>query len=202
MPTDNRKTVRNDGARSTLVPQFATPDPTPDLEVGEATQALPPVPSTLSVPLVASQEATEPAGPRQGLAGKLLGLGNRRPDTPDGTPSGISSPESGGRRQPVGAAEAAVLIAGLIGVLALGAAWLVQMRSAGHRTLRKPTKTQQNDIARPLAQIASRHVPADLLHADLGDAIQALTAAGAYITSGPLVTPAVQSETAGPNPEE
>lgn len=194
MPTDNRRAGRDDNQRPILVPQFAAPDPPPppaeDPTRPAGDRQTEPLPTAAPEP---------PPGRRQGLAGRL-GLPMPKPDTPDdGTRSPTSSPGSG--RTPVGAAEAAALIAGLLGVLALGAAWFVQLRTGGYRTLRKPTKQQTRDIAGPLAAIASRHVPADLLHADLGDAIHALTAAGAYVTAGPLTVPALVDE-AGPNQEE
>ena len=90
-------------------------------------------------------------------------------------------------RKKVGVEEATVLMAGLLGVATLGCAWLVQRRSRGQKTLRQPSSVESDRIAAPLARIAARLVPADLLAPSLADAIMAMSATGAYLTDGPLI---------------
>jgi hypothetical protein len=106
-----------------------------------------------------------------------------RPDAPDSTPTSTSTPSGDSL---VTAKDAGIAIAGIVCVLTMGVSWLVMARTRGAASLRQPTKQQARDIAQPLARIAARHVDASLLHPDLGDALMAISATGAYIGDGPL----------------
>lgn len=130
---------------------------------------------------------TEPTTTSPNPAGDVDGLGppdppNRRPDPPAGTRTASSSPVS----KPT-AAEAAKLVAGILGLVVAGVAAVVAWR--GRRELRRPTGQQLDDIAAPLARIAVRHVPAELLNADLADGLLAAGAIGAYLGDGKLIRP-------------
>jgi len=160
-----------------VIPGFATPPPRvedpPLPEVDEPAQA------------------AEPARPRFGLP-KLPSM--RLGTLGGGTRTGTSSRDSDlcpglEPRAKVGIEEATILLAGLLGVATLGCAWLVQRRSRGQKTLRQPSDVESSRIAAPLARIASRLVPADLLAPSLADGIMAMSATGAYLTAGPLVIP-------------
>jgi hypothetical protein len=154
-----------------VIPGFAPPpqrveDP-PLPEVDEPTPAAEPARPRFAIPKLPSM--------RLGTLG-----GGIRTDT--------SSRDSEPRAK-VGIEEATVLLAGLLGVATLGCAWLVQRRSRGQKTLRQPSDVESSRIAAPLARIAARLVPADLLAPSLADGIMAMSATGAYLTAGPLVIP-------------
>ena len=118
-----------------------------------------------------------------------LRLPGMKPERPAGAiPTGISSP--GSERAPkVGVKEATIALAGLLGVATLAGAWVVQRRTASRQTLRQPSPYQSDSIAAPLARIAARLIPAELLAPSIADAIMAMSATGAYLTDGPLVVP-------------
>lgn len=172
LPQD-RPRARDDTGRSTLIPTFAQPEQVPDVAPLPAPAETIPAPPMLPPP-------------RRGLRGLL----SPRPDGPDGTPTENSSRGSG-KRDPVDEADAVLLLTGILGMLAAAAVWIVQSRSRGMLSFRQPSKQQSADIARPLAAIAARHVPAHLLNADLADVIHAGNATAAYATAGPLIVPAV-----------
>jgi hypothetical protein len=160
------------------LPGFAVPedDPVDSLEVTD------PTPQT-----------EEPQPSRRPSLLDRFGLGSPRPATPgDATRTGISST---GDAAPVriGAKEAAVAIAGLVGVVAFGAAWVVQRRTRQERTVRQPTDGELDDIAAPLARLATRFIPAGALVPVLTDGIMAASATGAYVTNGPLIVPNVRT---------
>lgn len=111
------------------------------------------------------------------------------PDRPARRPAGAATrtgTSSAGTDLPT-AAETAALIAGLLGLALVGVAAVIRWR--GRRQLRQPTKGQMHDIAAPLARIALRHVPAELLNPDLADAASAGAAFAAYVNDGPLIEP-------------
>jgi hypothetical protein len=83
------------------------------------------------------------------------------------------------------ATETAKVLAGLM-LAVTGLAALLARRSG--REFRKPTKVQADDIAAPIARIAVRHLPMDLLGPDLMDAGIASSAIAGYLfDDGPLV---------------
>jgi hypothetical protein len=122
---------------------------------------------------------------RRGVFGDLPGLLNRKPasDTPTDTSSGGSS----GPPPKASAKDAGKVVAGLVGLAAAGATYVLRRR-LGQR-LRRPTKTEATDIGEPLGAILWRHTAKywSWLGPDLVDLINAGTAAGAYINAGPLL---------------
>lgn len=176
MDTDQIQETRPDAQEARLpeaIPGFAQPvvrAPDPPLPVEETPEA-----PARRPPLLAR-----------------LGLTGQRPETPaDVTPTGISSRAS--KPSKVGIDEAQMLIAGLLGLTSLGAAWLVRRRYQHRRTLRQPTDYQLDDMALPLARIATRFVPEGLLNPTLHDAIAGLSAFGAYATAGPFVVSTIDN---------
>jgi hypothetical protein len=57
-----------------------------------------------------------------------------------------------------------------------------------NRAFRQPTPRERDDIARPLARIAVRHLPLDLIGDDLADITEATVATHDYVSAGPLLT--------------
>jgi hypothetical protein len=99
-------------------------------------------------------------------------------------------------------ADATKLVAGLLLGIALIVGTLVRLRTQGGR-LRQPSRTQADDVAKPLASIGLRHVAPEVFNADLGDAISAAAALGAYLADGPLVlAPNVSTGLPAPTDEE
>ena len=84
----------------------------------------------------------------------------------------------GGNREDV-----AKVIGGLIVILTATLGILAQ-RSG--RSFRQPTPQQRDEIANPLASIAVRHLPLDVIGEDLADVTQAAVATHSYIMAGPL----------------
>jgi len=76
---------------------------------------------------------------------------------------------------------------GFVGLVVAGAAFLLR-RTRGV-DLRQPTEDQAEGMAKPLARLALRHVPAHLLNADLLDILSFGAATGAYLNDGPLTEP-------------
>jgi hypothetical protein len=68
------------------------------------------------------------------------------------------------------------------------AAFAVALRSRRTRRLREPTDEQYDDVARPVARILLRRLPATLLNPDLVDALMAGAGVGRYVNDGPLLT--------------
>ena len=78
------------------------------------------------------------------------------------------------------------LIAGLLLVASTVPVLLLARQG---RSFRRPTEQQARDIADPLARIAVRHLPLEVIGADLADGIDAAIATNAYVTDGPLTEP-------------
>jgi hypothetical protein len=97
-------------------------------------------------------------------------------------------------------ADAAKLLAGLLLGIAVIVSALVRFRTGGGR-LRQPSKTQVDDMARPLASLGLRHVDPAVFNADIGDGISFAAALGAYVADGPLVL-APEVSTGLPAPTE
>lgn len=163
-----------------MMPQFAQPtpppnDPAPTPAASERPDAHPPT----SLPLSPARSLRER-------------LGMLKPDHGD-TPTGIYSPgksagdeKSGGAGSKPTKQETAELIAGILGLVVLGIALVVDQRG---RKLRKPTHDEYGAIATPIARIVLRHADGEWLHPDLVDVLVAGNAVGGYINSGePLIT--------------
>lgn len=161
-----------------MMPMFAQPTPQPS----------DPAPAPADG---ASSPAERPAqlpSPARGLRERL---GLLKPGSDD-TPTGIYSPGKSGEEKSGGAGskptkqETAELIAGILGLVVLGIALVVDQRG---RKLRKPTHDEYGAIATPIARIVLRHADGEWLHPDLVDVLVAGNAVGGYINSGePLIT--------------
>jgi hypothetical protein len=77
------------------------------------------------------------------------------------------------------------VVAGLIALACGYAAWFFGRR---RRAFRQPTSGQIDDIAKPLGNLAARHLPAEFISKDLVDATHAAGAVHRYLIDGPLVT--------------
>lgn len=99
-------------------------------------------------------------------------------DTRTGTSSSVSKPSQD---------DTVALVVGLLAVV-VGVATLAIRWTRG-RALRPPTDGQAEGIARPLARLGLRHLPAEIFNADLVDALTAATAVTGYLTDGPLTEP-------------
>lgn len=108
--------------------------------------------------------------------GLSLGLGGPTRTSTSGTPGTDEKPST---------KDTAELLAGIIAVVAVGVAFVVRWRLKAN--LREPTEKQAEEIAKPLARIGLRHVPAAKLNPDLLDATQAAAAFGKYLKAGPLL---------------
>lgn len=82
-------------------------------------------------------------------------------------------------------AQVAVVIGGLL-ILTIGA--LGRLANRRGRDVRQPTPAQRDQMARPLARIACRHLPMNALGPDLADAAEAVVAADNWVHDGPLIT--------------
>lgn len=161
MPATNERSQELTGS----LPEFSVP---PNLRMDPD---LPPEGEPLPLP-------TE----KPSQSGKFLGL--RIPKLGrDGIPTDTSSP---GKADKADLKLTAELVATIVGLGFIGAAWVVRQRKG--RKLRQPTKAQKQNMAEPLARIAGRHVPVDWLNADLVDLVEAGSAFGAYVNDGPLTT--------------
>lgn len=108
------------------------------------------------------------------------------PDIPTGTYSAGSDEPS--RRRGGDPIAAGAMVAGLVGLVALAASWMVRQRAG--RELRKPTPRQQEAIGEPLGRILVRHADLTMLGPDVTDMIEAGYATGEYLQDGPLTRPA------------
>jgi hypothetical protein len=165
-------TTDDPSQRLALLPKFRSP-PTP--------------PPSSTPPPATGSPSTSPAP----AGGSGIGSGvlyepaptNRTFASGETTPTAISSVSDSVKKP--SAEETTKLLAGLIGLAAVGVGVLVSWRL--RRKLRVPTKTEARDIAAPLARIALRHFDPSWLNADLADGIAAATATGAYLGDGPLL---------------
>jgi hypothetical protein len=169
------------------LPQFQQPTPPPvDPYRPEDDPGAPASPDPTPAPAEAA------AGAATGRRRRLPGLPNLRRETADGdTRTGISSPgdDDAAPARLLTQAETTRLVIGLLGLAAAGAAWAVQTRDK-RRKLRRPTPEQARDIAKPVGRLMLRAAKAAgvALNPILSDAIEAMSATGAYVTDGPLVT--------------
>lgn len=98
--------------------------------------------------------------------------------------------------------KAARILAGVIGLVATGVSVFVAWRSKHTVTLRKPSREQALDIAEPVARILLRHFGLSAFP-DIEDGVEALAAAGAYVSpeSGPILVPVTLPTGEIPNQE-
>lgn len=160
--------------RARLLPSFRQPDPpapTPEAVTDQDPQTPRPAPADAASGTFYRPATVTPTGragsPRTGTS-----------SAGDDDDEPIRKPSKG---------EATALVAGLLTVVAVGAAAIVRLRAK--RKLRQPTDDQIREIAAPLGRIALRLVDLSWLGKNTFDAIQALTAAGAYVNDGPLLLP-------------
>lgn len=133
------------------------------------------------IPPASSPDSPATDSPESG--GGLFVPPSLRPE-PNGTRTATSDTTGEVAPKPT-VKDTAVLVAGVLGLVVTGVALLVRLRRGVQ--LRRPTKAELDDIAKPLAGLATRHVPAGILNRDLGDIIAAGAAAGAYLNNGPLI---------------
>lgn len=122
--------------------------------------------------------------PNRPDAGSWIGSGGDGPTGASPTRTGTSSDDlstTAGKGET--ARNAGVLLAGLLTVVA-GLAALGLARVG--RQLRRPTKDETRAVARPVARILVRHVPADMITADLADLGEAGAAVSDYVSAGPV----------------
>lgn len=82
--------------------------------------------------------------------------------------------------------DTAVLIAAGLGLTVALAGWAVRVWSK--QRLRRPTKEQLRDIAKPLARLAARTWDAAVVDKTLLDVIEAGAATALYLEDGPLLS--------------
>ena len=109
------------------------------------------------------------------------------PSTADGA-SSAATPTSTDRPplKPGGNAQQVAQVIGGLFVILVTTLSVLARRSG--REFRQPTPEQRDDVARPLARIAVRHLPLDVIGPDLADATEAAVAAHNYAMDGPIVT--------------
>jgi hypothetical protein len=122
----------------------------------------------------------------QGFVGRLRG---RLRGGVEGTDTDIFTPyESREPRRTGGNLEDVVpVVAGLIGLGALGARFLVKARTGGRRTLRVPTSSQTEDIGRPIGRILIRHFDMTRVAPDFADLMVAGHETATYLDDGTLM---------------
>lgn len=163
----------------TLVPAFApapTPDDPPPAEQ-EPGSSPPPAP------------ASPPEAPAER---RLRGLLSPRPDrSGTRTPTSVTTGERDGPAEPVKVdpETMAAIVAGILGLAALAAAGVVSWRTRRARRLRQPTDADLAAVAAPLTKMALRKATMLRAAPDLVDVIEAVGAAGRYVTAGPLTEP-------------
>lgn len=122
--------------------------------------------------------------PNRPDVGSWIGSGGGGPTGESPTRTGTSSDDlstTAGKGET--ARNAGVLLAGLLTVVA-GLAALGLARVG--RQLRRPSKDETRAVARPIARILVRHVPADMITADLADLGEAGAAVSDYVSAGPV----------------
>jgi hypothetical protein len=130
--------------------------------------------------------------PRTGRTRLGRGLGSLltqgRPPAPPvgGTPTSVNSSEDGTAKPPrrTGDPQAtAKIIVGAVGVTIAVASWVLMQRG---RKLRRPTRDQIKDFARPVGAILARHTDLSWLGADIEDLGTAAAVVTDYTTDGPI----------------
>lgn len=162
-----------------MLPRFAAPpqtildQPLPTVEESNANPSSGPSLST------APTSPASPSGPLEHPSQS----GAEGPWSPDTSTSG-TEPR---RRLKAGGdpAEVARAIAGVLLVVTGSLAWAAARRG---RWFRQPTPQQRDDIARPLARAAVRHLPLDLIGPTFADLAEAAVATHDYAMDGPLIT--------------
>lgn len=176
-----------------LIPTFAQPRPAPQD---------PPLPGTPAPPSTAT---TDPAatGPTEmpGLNRPAPTVLSADPDT--SRPTATSGTDDRPRLKPSGdPRQVAKVIGGLLLIVTGALGLLTVRRSGGTKEFRQPTPDERDDIARPLARIAVRHFPLDLIGEDLADVTEAIVAGHEYVMAGPLTYPTEQPNVLGPDDTE
>lgn len=156
----------------------------PQAPAGLIPQFSPPPNLKLDPRLPEDENPSEPTNPNTGDLGDAnvkfpFTIRSRKPEQ-----SVTRTPTSDGTGSKGDPKAAAKLLAGLLGLVVVGAAYLVTSRT--RRELRKPTPRQLDDISNPLGRILVRHADLSVLGPDLADLIEAGAATGAYLTDGPL----------------
>ena len=173
------------------MPRFAAPvpDPLPEPATSPAARATPAEPETAASP---------PAEPRRRLFPRQRKVGDspqRTSDDPsgpdDGPRRGSTSTDRSWRRRWSAGGDPEELTAVIGGALALAISGVGLLLRRRARTVRQPNKRELDAFAEPLARIACRHFPMDLLGPDLLDITKAGKATSDYVTNGRLIVPAV-----------
>lgn len=121
------------------------------------------------------------------------------PDESPRTPT--SGTDDRPRLKPGGdAQQVAKAIGGLLIIVTASLSWL-SYRSRG-KTMRQPTPEQRDDIARPLARAAVRHLDLTLLGPTFGDLMEATVATHDYLLDGPLLTTPADDTPAWGTPDD
>jgi hypothetical protein len=93
----------------------------------------------------------------------------------------LTTPTTAGKAET--ARNAGVLLAGILTVAA-GLVAVVLARAG--RELRRPTRDETRAVARPIARILVRHIPAEMITADLADMGEAAAGVSDYMSAGPV----------------
>lgn len=106
-----------------------------------------------------------------------------------------------GPAKPLSSGEITGLMVGVLGLVVTIAGAVVRWQARGRR-LREPTATQTRAVAAPLGRILARRADLARLGPDIGDALQAAAAAGAYLGDGPLLIGDVVDDGVPPDLQE
>jgi hypothetical protein len=167
-----------------MLPRFAAPPQTrldpalPTVEESNAGPSSNPSPSTAPTSPVSPSSPLEQPSPSGAADPWSPATGT------SGTDDAVGRPR---RRLKAGGdpAEVARAIAGVLLVVTGSLAWTARQRG---RWFRQPTPKQRDDIARPLARAAVRHLPLDLIGPTFADLAEAAVATHDYAMDGPLIT--------------
>jgi hypothetical protein len=137
-------------------------------------------------PIPAPEEVrtTGPTVPLDGVSWKPYGGEGSRDTIPTRTED--SSERLTGPTRPSKtetARNAGILLAGILTVAA-GLAAVVLARAG--RQLRRPTREETRAVAQPVARILVRHIPADMITADLADMGEAAAGISDWMSAGPV----------------
>lgn len=162
---------RRDDPPRGLVPRF-TPPPE-ETELGATTSSSP---SPLSPDLQAQARQILDRAELDG------------PGTPPGpTTTSTTGDDEPPRGKPLSRDEVTGLVVGVLGLVVAVAGGVIRWQT--RRRLREPSAKQRRDIAAPLGRILQRRADLSILGPDIGDALQAAAATGAYLGDGPLLHP-------------